>query len=161
MVDESQGARLFYSWGFLTVAEIARVTEMPRKVALLVEQGVIQPCDPEPGKGRSRLFSIWHALLFRIAFDMERLGVKPTMVRQFMGVLGADLRAFRRVCELYLFRDGADLIVRPALVDDFRLPSAVLMIDVWDVFEDLIEAVEALHPEQSTSIEEARRYFIP
>ena len=90
---EKDAERLLYTWAFLTVADIAKILgKRRRKVALFAEQQVLPPSDKKPGRGRTRQYTFWQLVLFRIAFDLEGLGLKPRVQRKIM----SDL-ALRRI----------------------------------------------------------------
>ena len=148
---------LFHDWGFLSVADIASAVEMPRrKVALLVEQDVIQPCEPDPGRGRSRLFSIWSALLFRVAFDLELLGVKPAMLKQFVGKIDAEKSRAWELPRFQLYRVGDTVVeqVWPGKRGG-EPPGTMIEVDMKRLAPMVLEHIVSRHPGKIDSIHEA------
>ena len=86
--SQEDAQRHLYTWPFLTVRDVTKVLNKPRrKVALLAEQQILLPRDAKPGRGRAREYTFYQLVLFRIAFDLEGLGLKPRVQRAIMSDL--------------------------------------------------------------------------
>ena len=80
--------QLIQQWEFLTVTDIAEAVNQPRrKLARFCEQQIVVPSGPSSGKGRPRLFAVWHVTLFKIALKLEAFGIKQSGLRRIMPVL--------------------------------------------------------------------------
>lgn len=82
------------AWPFLTARDISKWLGLPqRRVLQLVEQELITPSDPAPGKGNSRKYSLNDLLLFIIFSRLTDFGMAPRFLKTIAGEIDEIIRS--------------------------------------------------------------------
>ena len=78
----------------LTAGDVASILEIPRrKVQLYVEDEIVEPLNCSPGTGNKREYGLRELAQFKVAAELQQLGIKPSVLKPVMRVIRSILRS--------------------------------------------------------------------
>jgi hypothetical protein len=107
-------------WGMVTAKQAAELLKIDyRKLALLVEQGIVQV--ESPGRGRPRMFGLREMVLIKAFSILDDLGLAPRRVRTIARKIEGFIRPNfdpELVIEVFLGFDGEPQVRKVQRSDD-------------------------------------------